>query len=106
MMVYKVFNNWGESERAPHLRDVWQFCLLVYIYIYLMRPAVYFYFIPQKWPPFANAAIFAADSVRCHGNSLKRRQLAGQLHSTSYRNVTKKISQQHSHFTIVIQKCV
>jgi len=22
--------NWGEPERAPHLREVWRFCLYVY----------------------------------------------------------------------------
>ena len=61
-----------------------------------------FYLILRKWPQFVNSAIFAADSIRCHGNSFKRRQLAGHLRSMLHRNTTKKISQQHSHFRSVL----
>ena len=47
-------------------------------YVSSVRLAVYFYLILQTWPPFANSAIFAADSFRWHGNRLKRRRLAGR----------------------------
>ena len=52
-------NNWGEPERAPHVRVVQRVRLYIYIYIYLsivrFRPRGQF--IPgakwTRWPPFA-----------------------------------------------------
>lgn len=47
--------------------------LSVSLYTLIVRAAIYFYFILQKWLPFANSAVLTA---QCHGNCLKPRQHA------------------------------
>ena len=97
---------WGEPEWAPHLRDVWRFCLHVDIYMCVS------YILPC-------IPIWSCENGRCSWTVQYSQQTASNdmviawnkdnLQVTpllnAHRNTTK-ISQQRSHFRIIIQKCV
>ena len=98
---------WGKPEWAPHLCDVRQFCLYVDMYIYVSYILLYISIWSCKNGHHLRTVQYsqqtASDDMVIAWN---KDNLQVTPLFNAHRNATEKISQQHSHFRIVIQKCV
>ena len=58
----------GASLSEPHTYMKYSkfVCIYIYIYIYIVRRAVYFYLMLQKWLRLANSALLAAGINTVH----------------------------------------